>query len=99
LGDESRRRIVSVLGQRGRCSAGELVALFDSAQPTISKHLRVLELAGLVRREQIGRQHFFVPHEGPLAEAEGWIHRHLDLWRNSLKKLEQLLGEGERGQQ
>ena len=87
LGDESRRRILSTISRHGRCSAGELVDLFDTSQPTISKHLRVLEDAGLVARSIEGRRHFFTIEAASLRDAEGWLQRHLAFWENSLDRL------------
>ncbi len=94
LGDPSRRRILTAVSRRGRCGAGELVELFDFAQPTISKHLRVLEKAGLLTRSVVGRNHFFTVDVGPMHEADAWLTRHLDFWRHSLGMLEILLDSG-----
>lgn len=94
LGDESRRRILATLSQRGRCSAGELVSIFESSQPTISKHLRVMETAGLVSREVEGRRHYFRLEPDTLREAEGWLRRHLTFWEHSLDRLGDLLDQG-----
>lgn len=90
-GDKSRRCILAAIGQKGSCSAGELVKLFDFAQPTVSKHLRVLETAGLLRRHANGRHRIFTLSVAPLKQADGWLQRHLSLWENSLDKLASVL--------
>ena len=92
LGDESRRRILAVISRKGSCSAGELVGLFDTAQPTVSKHLRVLETAGLLSRHIEGRHHFFTLNAAPLREADVWLERHLSFWEKSLDQLGDFLG-------
>ncbi|MEM7636657.1 MAG: ArsR family transcriptional regulator, partial [Pseudomonadota bacterium] len=61
---------------------------FDVAQPTISKHLKVLEKAGLVSREIDGRTHRFRLETAPMNEAEDWIERHKTFWEGSLKRLD-----------
>jgi DNA-binding transcriptional ArsR family regulator len=91
LGDASRRRMLSVLGARGACTAGELGELFDSAQPTISKHLRVLEEAQLVTRRVEGRRHLFSLAPARLTEARAWMDRHVAFWEGALDQLEDLL--------
>lgn len=95
LGDETRRRILSMLATSGPCSATEITAPFDAAQPTISKHLKVLEKAGLVQREVQGRVHRFHLVLAPLKEAEGWITRHEAFWQGTLQRLEGYLGDVE----
>ena len=87
LGDESRRKILATISQRGKCSAGELVDLFNSSQPTISKHLKVMETAGLLVRNVEGRQHIFSINSAPLKEADKWLQRHLSFWEASLSRL------------
>ncbi len=95
LGDETRRRMLARISRKGECSAGELVDLFDFAQPTISKHLRVLENAGLVNRHVEGRTHIFTLGASRLKEAESWLHRHQAFWEASLARLADFLDKPE----
>jgi DNA-binding transcriptional ArsR family regulator len=74
-------------------SAGELGRQFRSAQPTISKHLKVLEEAGLVERTVEGRIHKFRLRRKPLQEAEQWIARHQAFWTGAVEQLDRLLSE------
>ena len=76
LGDGTRRAIVAMLATRGECTAGELGAPCDISQPTVSRHLAVLERAGLLHRRVQGRVHRFRLKLAPLQEAEAWIARH-----------------------
>ena len=96
LGDETRRQILSMLATKGPRSANELHAPFDVAQPTISKHLKVLERAGLVTREVEGRIHRFRLEMAQMKEAEDWIARHEAFWKGTLQRLDDYLtGPGE----
>lgn len=74
-------------------SASDLGRRFLSAQPTISKHLRVLEEAGLVVRSVEGRVHRFRLRRKPLREAEGWLARHQSFWTGAIAQLDRLLTE------
>lgn len=87
LADPTRRAILARLSL-GEATVNELVAPFGLAQPTISKHLKVLERAGLVAR---GRSAQFRPvrlDAAPLAEAAQWIGDYRQFWEASLDRLE-----------
>lgn len=77
-----------MLAMKGAQSASELRAPFNAAQPTISKHLKVLEQAGLVTREIEGRTHRFALQCAPMADAVSWIERHRAFWEGTLEGLE-----------
>jgi DNA-binding transcriptional ArsR family regulator len=96
LSDGTRRSMIHVLAQGGARSAGELGRHFHSAQPTISKHIKVLEQAGLVERTIEGRVHRFRLRREPLADAAGWIERHQAFWTGAVDQLDQLLSESRR---
>lgn len=72
-------------------SAGELGREFRSAQPTISRHLKVLEQAKLIERSVEGRVHRFRLRQGPLKEAGSWIERHQRFWTGAIDQLQVLL--------
>jgi len=72
-------------------SAGELGKQFSSAQPTISRHLKVLEQAKLIERTVQGRVHRFRLRRKPLQEAGAWIERHQRFWNGAVDQLETLL--------
>jgi DNA-binding transcriptional ArsR family regulator len=96
LGDRTRRSMIHALADGRAHSAGELGARFRSAQPTISRHLKVLEEARLIDRTVDGRVHRFRLRRQPLQDAEGWIRRHQALWTGAVDQLAQLLKETER---
>lgn len=88
LGDQTRRGILSILATKGPCTANELREPFNVAQPTVSKHLKVLETAGLVRRQVTGRTHHFELITDHMDEAQDWIIRHKKFWEGTLQRLE-----------
>ena len=93
LGDGTRRKMLAMLAKRGECTAGDLGRPFDIAQPSVSKHIRVLEQAGLVSRRIEGRIHRFHLIMRPLNEAQDWIAKHKHFWEGSLVALGELLDE------
>lgn len=92
LADPTRRTILARLS-RGDAAVNDLVALFDLSQPTISRHLQVLERAGLVTR---GREAQFRPvrleAEG-LAGAARWLGDYRGFWEESLERLDEYVAE------
>jgi DNA-binding transcriptional ArsR family regulator len=96
LADQTRRSMIHALAGGEAHSAGELGARFRSAQPTISRHLKVLEEARLIEREVNGRVHRFRLRRTSLEEAGNWIRRHQAFWTGAVDQLEQLLKETER---
>jgi len=95
LSDGTRRSMIRSLARGESRSAGELGRQFRSAQPTISRHLKVLEQAGIVERTVEGRVHLFRLRREPLEDAGGWIARHQAFWTGAVDQLERLLAEGE----
>jgi len=93
LSDGTRRSMVHVLARGEPRTAGDLGRHFRSAQPTISKHLRVLEEAGLVIRRVDGRVHRFTLRRKPLRDAEQWLARHQAFWTGAVAQLDRLLSE------
>ncbi len=92
LADPTRRAILARLAT-GEATVNELVAPFDLSQPTISKHLKVLERAGLVTR---GRDAQFRPvrlDAAPLAEAAQWLGDYRRFWEDSLDQLDDYVKE------
>ena len=94
LADGTRRSMIHALAQGETRSAGELGRQFRSAQPTVSKHLKVLEEAGIVERKVEGRVHQFRLRRRALAQAGRWIARHQAFWEGAVDQLDRLLAEG-----
>ncbi len=90
LGDATRRRMLRELAE-GERSVGELAEPFDMSLAAASKHIRVLENAGLIRREVRGRTHVCRLDPGPLASAFAWLRFYERFWGDRLDVLEHLL--------
>lgn len=90
LSDETRRGILARLAE-GDASVGEIAAPFDVSRPAISKHLRVLERAGLVERRRDGRISRCSLRAGPMREAASWIDRYRAFWEHQLDALSRYL--------
>lgn len=94
LSDRTRRSMIHALANGEARSAGELGRRFHSAQPTISRHLKVLEEAGIVERQVQGREHHFRLRRKALDQAGRWIARHQAFWEGAVHQLDRLLAEG-----
>ena len=90
LADPTRRAILTRLTQ-GEASVAELVAPFTISQPAISRHLRVLERAGLVSRSRRGTARLSHLQAEPLKEAVTWLAGYRDYWEESYERLDELL--------
>jgi DNA-binding transcriptional ArsR family regulator len=91
LSDQTRRSMIHALAGGKARSASELGQQFSSAQPTISRHLKVLEQAKLIERSVEGRVHRFRLRQKPLQEAGAWIERHQRFWNGAIDQLESML--------
>jgi DNA-binding transcriptional ArsR family regulator len=87
LADPTRRRIVERL-RGGELTAGEIAADFAISQPAISKHLKVLEKSGVLRREIDGRVHRCRLDPRPMREAALWIEKQERFWNAALDRLD-----------
>ena len=92
LGDATRRRMLAELA-RGERTVGELAQPFAMSLAAASKHIRVLESAGLIRREIRWRTHVCHLEPGPLARAHEWLGFYERFWNDRLDDLERLLRE------
>src|SRR5437870_2102224 len=90
LGDPTRRGMLASLALSDK-SVGELAQPFDMSFAGASKHVKVLEQAGLIARRKEGRMHVCSLNPGPLAEAEQWLRRWEKFWNARLDRLEALV--------
>jgi len=97
LADPTRRAILARLAD-GAATVTELAAPFDMSQPAISKHLKVLERAGLITRGREAQRRPRKLEPRPLAEATDWIERYRRIWEANFKRLDAVL-EGLKGKQ
>jgi DNA-binding transcriptional ArsR family regulator len=96
LGHPARRRIVERLAH-GPATVGGATGGLQISKPAVTKHLKVLEGAGLVRRVREGRTHLLHLERAPLVEAAEWIARHRALWESKFDALEEFLAEEDGG--
>jgi DNA-binding transcriptional ArsR family regulator len=92
LSDPTRRAILARLA-RGEASVAELAEPFEMSQPAISKHLKVLEKAGLIARGVDAQRRPSRLRAKPLEEANRWLESYRRFWEESFEKLDDLLHE------
>jgi len=92
LADPTRRAILARLAA-GEASVTELAQPFAMSQPAISKHLKVLERAGLITRGRDAQRRPCRIEVKPLADASEWLERYRRFWEDSFQRLDDLLDE------
>lgn len=90
LADSTRRAILARLSQ-GPAKVTEVAAPFPISLNSVSKHIRILERAGLVRRTVSGREHRLELDAAPLHEITDWMEHHRSFWTQRLGELDALL--------
>jgi DNA-binding transcriptional ArsR family regulator len=96
LSDPTRREIVQRLA-KGAARVTDLAQPFDMSLNAISKHVKVLERAGLVRRTRAGREHHIALDPEPIRRIAGWASRYERFWSDRLDKLEAFLTTNRKG--
>lgn len=95
IGDPNRRMILDLLRDEGPLRAGDLVArLQHISQPAVSKHLRILREANLVRTEKVGREQLYELEPVTLAQIAAWLATYEPLWEVRLQRLKSLVEQG-----
>jgi DNA-binding transcriptional ArsR family regulator len=92
LADPTRRAILARLAS-GEATVSELTKPFAISQPAISRHLKVLEQAGLISRGREAQRRPRRIEAGPLAQTSQWLERYRKVWESSFKRLDDLLDE------
>ena len=90
LADDTRRSILRRLAT-GEARVTEVAAPFGISLNSVSKHIKLLERAGLVRRRIAGRDHFLALEPGPFDELTRWMHETREFWNSRLDRLEAAL--------
>jgi DNA-binding transcriptional ArsR family regulator len=90
LADPTRRAILAQLAQGDR-TVGELAAPFAMSQPAVSRHLKVLESAGLITRSRRATARLSHLEPEPLREASDWLARYRQFWEGRYEQLDDLL--------
>jgi DNA-binding transcriptional ArsR family regulator len=91
----SRRAIIARLA-KGPARVTDIAEPFDMSLNAVSKHLKVLEGAGLIRREKQGRDHIIAFRAAPLKQVSGWVHEYERFWNERLDTLEAYFKEKRR---
>ena len=92
LSHPSRRAILDRLS-RGPARVTEIAEPFDMSLNAVSKHLKVLEAAGLIRREVLGREHVIEFEAAPLREVSRWVHEYERFWTQHLDRVDKYFKE------
>ncbi|HVE15259.1 MAG TPA: metalloregulator ArsR/SmtB family transcription factor, partial [Chthoniobacterales bacterium] len=90
LADPTRRRIIEHLAKGDRCVT-DLAKPYRMSLPAVSKHLRVLENAGLISRERAGRVHQLKLEAKPMKDALQWIEEYRRFWEGNFDRLDEYL--------
>lgn len=90
LADPTRRAIIARL-ERGEARVTDIAAPFAMSLNSVSKHIKLLERADLIRRRRVGREHYLTFNPAPLDEASRWIEAKRAFWTGRLDALERAL--------
>jgi DNA-binding transcriptional ArsR family regulator len=99
LAHPTRRAILTRLAREGPGSVSELAEPFDVSLMAVSKHLKVMEEAGLVIRRKDGRVHRLRFDPAPMNEASDWIEQHREFWEGQLDRLARYLEDTNEGEE
>ena len=89
--DPTRRAILTLLAQEGPSRVTDLAAHYEMSLNSVSKHIKVLENAGLVNRKTIGRVHLIEANMAPVQEIDRWFAQLRSIWDMRLEALDNLL--------
>lgn len=90
LADPTRRAVLDLL-LKGSLPAGQIAQAFPVTRPAVSKHLRLLKRARLVRSRRVGRQRFFELNPEPLKSVDLWLSRYRTFWQSELSSLKEFV--------
>ncbi|WP_029064655.1 metalloregulator ArsR/SmtB family transcription factor, partial [Labrenzia sp. DG1229] len=91
VSDPRRRELLTILVQHGPTRVTDLARHFDVSLNAVSKHIKVLEAAGLVRRRTEWREHLIEPDMGPVREIDRWFQDLRSIWTQRLDALDNVL--------
>ncbi len=93
VSDPTRRSILTQLVQEGHIRVTDIAAYFDMSLNSVSKHIKVLEAAGLVSRQTMGRTHLISANMEPVSLIDEWFTQLRSVWDIRLEKLDSVLTE------
>jgi DNA-binding transcriptional ArsR family regulator len=94
VSDTTRRSLLTQLCQYGTSRVTDLADLYDMSLNAVSKHIKVLEKAGLVARKTFGRTHWIEPKIERIRLAENWFKELKSIWELRLEKLDEIMQHG-----
>ena len=92
--DPTRRAILTLLAQEGPLRVGDIHGQFEMSLNAVSKHIKVLEAAGLVRRRTEWREHLIEVDMGPLRDVDAWFAGLRSIWEMRLEALDEYFTKG-----
>lgn len=95
VSDSTRRSLLTQLCQQGTSRVTDLASYYDMSLNAVSKHIKILEKAGLVLRKTIGRTHWIEANLEQVAVIEAWLKELNSIWELRLDKLNEILNNGE----
>lgn len=90
IADPSRRQILHLL-TKDRYNINKLAENFEMSRPAVSKHIKVLQMAGFISIQEIGRERYCVLNQEGFNEISNWLNYFDNFWNSKLKKLETVL--------
>ena len=97
VSDTTRRSLLTQLCQQGASRVTDLAFHYDMSLNAISKHIKVLEKAGLVKRRTIGRTHWIEPNIERVRLVENWFKALKSIWELRLERLDEIMQNGGTG--
>ena len=94
MSDTTRRSLLTQLCQQGPTRVTDLTDHYEMSLNAISKHIKVLEKAGLVKRNPIGRTHWIEADLKRIGIVKNWINQLKSIWELRLEKLDEIMGNG-----
>jgi len=94
--DQTRRSILTLLVQQGPTRVTDLAEHYDTSLNSVSKHIKVLESAGLVSRKTHGRVHLIEANMKPIGEIYRWFAQLRSIWEMRLERLDEILQPGDK---
>ena len=94
VSDTTRRSLLTLLCQEGTSRVTDLADRYDMSLNAVSKHIKVLEKAGLVMRRTIGRTHWIEPNIERVRLVENWFKELKSIWELRLEKLDEIMKNG-----
>lgn len=98
LGDDTRQRIVARLARGGEAALSDLAEPFDMSQTAVSKHVRILSEAGLVRIDKRGRTRYCSLELDRIQQAMDWLETHSRFWADRFDALDRYLDAQDEGE-